>query len=364
MSCSTIHDPPGEQGNLGFSSWPYLNLVNGFLIFFLPGFEEGLGIFNHLLQTVFWLLEWKGKVGEAEGRDGWDRTSHRARPGKERERERMRLKEAGETEDEDWGQGLRTRGKQVTDGGHRGKTELEGASGWEDGPGAWGGGAGSQGREVGYLSRGLCSGQGIAREILPEQQGLLRLLPSQAVTVVLKIILPPRDREPGRQGCRRGGGCGGSGLGQARGGRADSQLVQHALHLLVDAEGRALLLVPVGAARPVTLRQGGVLLRGLALPLPPPHGRDLNGRQVQRLQRRGRVREEKGGGRRPGAREARTSGKGGRTERRHSYDTEQKHQHHRDRQTDAGGAGAADEEETEGRENGAVRSGNGWPGPE
>ena len=40
---------PGDLGNLGFNSWPYLNLVNGFLIFFLPGFEEGLGIFNHLL---------------------------------------------------------------------------------------------------------------------------------------------------------------------------------------------------------------------------------------------------------------------------------------------------------------------------
>ena len=96
---------PREPGSLGFSSQPYLDLVNGFLIFFLPGFEEGLGIFNHLLQTVFWLLEWKGKVGEAEGRDGWDRVSHRARPGRERERQRMRLKEAGETEDEDWGQG-------------------------------------------------------------------------------------------------------------------------------------------------------------------------------------------------------------------------------------------------------------------
>lgn len=73
---------------------------------------------------------------EAEGRDGWDTVSHRARPGRERERQRMRLKEAGETEDEDWGQGLRTRRKQVTDGGHRGKTELGGAGGWKDGPGA------------------------------------------------------------------------------------------------------------------------------------------------------------------------------------------------------------------------------------
>lgn len=203
---------PREPGPLGFSSQPYLDLVNGFLIFFLPGFEEGLSVFNHLLQTVFWLLEWKGKVEEAEGRDGWDTVSHRARPGRERERQRMRLKEAGETEDEDWGQGLRTRRKQVTDGGHRGKTELGGAGGWKDGPGAQGGGAGAQGREVGYLSRGLCGGQGIAREILPEQQGLLRLLPSQAVTVVLKIILPPRDREPGRQGSQWGGCCGAAGL--------------------------------------------------------------------------------------------------------------------------------------------------------
>ena len=88
----------------------------------------------------------------------------------------------------------------MTDGGHRGKTELGGAGRWKDRPG------------VGYLSRGLCGGQGIAREILPEQQGLLRLLPSQAVTVVLKIILPPRDREPGRQGGQWGGGCGAAGL--------------------------------------------------------------------------------------------------------------------------------------------------------
>ena len=158
---------------------------------------------------------------------------------------------------------------------------------------------GPRGWEGGYLSRGLCGSQGIAREILPEQQGLLSLLPSQAVTVVLKIIRPPRDREPRRQGGRRGGAAGrGSGLGggAARGLR-DSQLVEHALHLLVDAEGRALLLIPVGVAGPVTLRQGAVLLDGsLALPLPPPHGRDLNGRQVQRLQRRGRVHEEKGVG--------------------------------------------------------------------
>ena len=50
---------------MDISSQPYLDLVNGFLIFFLPGFEEGLGIFNHLLQTVFWLLEWKGTQVQA-----------------------------------------------------------------------------------------------------------------------------------------------------------------------------------------------------------------------------------------------------------------------------------------------------------
>lgn len=100
-------------------------------------------------------------------------------------------------------------------------------------------------------------------------------------------------------------------------GLRDSQLVEHTLHLLVDAEGCALLLIPIGLAGPVTLRQGGVLLDGsLALPLPPPHGWDLNGRQVQRLQRRGRVREEKGRravGRAGG--EAGTSRRGGRAER-------------------------------------------------
>lgn len=86
---------------------------------------------------------------------------------------------------------------------------------------ARGGGAGAQGRGGWLPSRGLCGGQGIAREILPEQQGLLRLLPSQAVTVVLKIILPPRDREPRRQavGGARGlrapaaGRCGAAGGG-------------------------------------------------------------------------------------------------------------------------------------------------------
>ena len=133
--------------------------------------------------------------------------------GKAREGERETENEVkGSWRDRGRGLGTRTRGKQVTDGGHRGKTELGGAGRWKDRPGVQGGGAGAQGREVGYLSRGLCGGQGIAREILPEQQGLLRLLPSQAVTVVLKIILPPRDREPGRLGGQWGGGCGAAGL--------------------------------------------------------------------------------------------------------------------------------------------------------
>lgn len=235
-----------EPGPLGFSARPYLYLVNGFLIFFLPGFEQGLSIFNHLLQTVFRLLERKGKQGEARW-EGWDG----APQGKARERVSQVKGSRRER-----GRGQRTREKQVTEGGHKGKTE-HGVDGGRGGDGLAPGEEepGPCGREGGYLSRGLCSSQGIAREVLPEQQGLLGLLPSQAVTVVLKIILPPRDREPRRQGGRQGGAAGrGSGLGggAARGLR-DSQLVQHALHLLVDAEGRALLLVPVGVAGPVTL---------------------------------------------------------------------------------------------------------------
>lgn len=103
-------------------------------------------------------------------------------------------------------------------------------------------------------------------------------------------------------------------------GLRDSQLVEHTLHLLVDAEGCALLLIPIGLAGPVTLRQGGVLLDGsLALPLPPPHGWDLNGRQVQRLQRRGRVHEEKG--RRAVGREGGEAGTSRRVERAEREDT-------------------------------------------
>lgn len=50
------------------STYPYLYLVDGFLILLLSGFEEGLSIFNHLLQAVFLLLEEKGKRGEADQR--------------------------------------------------------------------------------------------------------------------------------------------------------------------------------------------------------------------------------------------------------------------------------------------------------
>lgn len=68
---------------------------------------------------------------------------------------------------------------------------LRGWRVWEDGPGAREEEPGPKAGGWLLLSRASCGGQGIAREILPEQQGLLRLLPSQAVTVVLKIILPP-----------------------------------------------------------------------------------------------------------------------------------------------------------------------------
>lgn len=102
-------------------------------------------------------------------------------------------------------------------------------------------------------------------------------------------------------------------------GLRDSQLVEHTLHLLVDAEGCALLLIPIGLAGPVTLRQGGVLDGSLALPLPPPHGWDLNGRQVQRLQRRGRVHEEKGRVGRAGRRSGNQQKGGVDRERRYSY---------------------------------------------
>lgn len=133
--------------------------------------------------------------------------------------------------------------------------------------------------------------------------------------------------------------------GAAEEGLRDSQLVEHTLHLLVDAEGCALLLIPIGLAGPVTLRQGGVLLRGsLALPLPPPHGWDLNGRQVQRLERRGRVHEEKG---QAGGREEKQEPVGGQVGWTEREDTvtmtgTETPELPRDRQTDADGNKAAD----------------------
>lgn len=71
-----------------------------------------------------------------------------------------------------------------------------------------------------------------------------------------------------------------------------SQLVQHPLHFLIDTHGRGLvLLFLVRLSGGIALRQRGVFVTDLlALPLPPHRGWDLNGRQVQRLQKRGRVR--------------------------------------------------------------------------
>lgn len=140
---------PREPRPLSFSSQPYLNLVNGFLIFFLPGFEEGLSIFNHLFQTIFWLLEWKGKVGEAERRDGWDRASHRARPGRERERQNE-VKGSWR----DWGRGLGTRTEDEREAGDgwRPQREDRARRGWRVGRWAWRPGRRSRGpRPGGWL---------------------------------------------------------------------------------------------------------------------------------------------------------------------------------------------------------------------
>lgn len=71
-----------------------------------------------------------------------------------------------------------------------------------------------------------------------------------------------------------------------------SQLVQHPLHFLIDTHGRGLVLLFLFRfSGGIALRQRGVFVADLlALPLPPHRGWDLNGRQVQRLQKRGRVR--------------------------------------------------------------------------
>lgn len=62
---------------------PYLDLVNGLLIFLLPGFEQGFSIFNHLLQTVLLLLLEKEKRGAAS--QGGTRAGHSVGQGGKRE---------------------------------------------------------------------------------------------------------------------------------------------------------------------------------------------------------------------------------------------------------------------------------------
>lgn len=80
------------------STHPYLYLVNGFLILLLPGLEQGLCIFDHLLQAVFLLLGERGeaKQGGAGGgeREGRVRRGCRGR-GNERTKDRGRRETQG-----------------------------------------------------------------------------------------------------------------------------------------------------------------------------------------------------------------------------------------------------------------------------
>lgn len=51
--------------------------------------------------------------------------------------------------------------------------------------------------EVYLFALCVCFGwQGAPWEILPQKQGLFRLLPGQAVTVVFKLTLPPDEHTP------------------------------------------------------------------------------------------------------------------------------------------------------------------------
>lgn len=245
--------------------------------------------------------------GSREEGCGWDRASHRARPGRERERQNEVKGRSwrdqtglGRTEDErEAGDGWRPR---------RGKTELW-ERGWRVGRWAWRpGGAGP--KAGGWLPSGASAAAAHSPRNPPRAVHLPPPPEVRAVTVVLKIILL---LETGSPGVRAASGAGPRAprRGQVRGGRPGGLHSWFSMRCISSLMLRAVFPPhPCRGGRPSLSCQGGVLLHGLALPL-PPHDGTLMGDKCRDY--RGCVRERRAGA--PAGREGSGDQRGGRADR-------------------------------------------------